>query len=160
LEGSFFVSAVSWNKECCYKFYRKYTKLIIQYKLQYTGSWKVCFSKQSTKTCIVLGWGVVGLQTANMTGSKDTKILMQITKFLHVTLTLSNPIFLPLAYSPALIYFGRERGWWITCNYPTVLEEKNRNRNSTTCTICWLKFVQHKEKRREQENHNIGGGPT
>jgi hypothetical protein len=21
--------------------------------------------------------------------------------------------------------FGRERGWWITCNYPTVLKEKN-----------------------------------
>jgi hypothetical protein len=40
-------------------------------------------------------------------------------------LTLSNPIFLPTAYSPALIYFGRERGWSITCNYPTVLKEKN-----------------------------------
>jgi hypothetical protein len=40
-------------------------------------------------------------------------------------LTLSNPIFLPTAHSPALIYFGRERGWWITCNYPTVLKEKN-----------------------------------
>jgi hypothetical protein len=41
------------------------------------------------------------------------------------TLTLSNPIFLPTAYSPGLICFGRERGWWITCNYPTVLKEKN-----------------------------------
>jgi hypothetical protein len=40
-------------------------------------------------------------------------------------LTLSNPIFLPTAYSSALICFGRERGWWITCNYPTVLKEKN-----------------------------------
>jgi hypothetical protein len=40
-------------------------------------------------------------------------------------LTLSNPIVLPTAYSPALIWFGRERGWWITCNYPTVLKEKN-----------------------------------
>jgi hypothetical protein len=38
-------------------------------------------------------------------------------------LTLSNPIFLPTAYSLALICFGRERGWWITCNYPTVLKE-------------------------------------
>jgi hypothetical protein len=37
----------------------------------------------------------------------------------------SNPIFLPTAYSPALIYFGRERGWWITRNYHTVLKEKN-----------------------------------
>jgi hypothetical protein len=42
-----------------------------------------------------------------------------------IALTLSNPIFLPLAYSPALIYFGRGRGWWITCNYPTVLNENN-----------------------------------
>jgi hypothetical protein len=40
-------------------------------------------------------------------------------------LTLSNPIFLPTAYFPDLICFGRERGWWITCNYPTVLKEKN-----------------------------------
>jgi hypothetical protein len=27
--------------------------------------------------------------------------------------------------SPTLICFGRERGWWITCNYPSVLKEKN-----------------------------------
>jgi hypothetical protein len=40
-------------------------------------------------------------------------------------LTLSNPIVLPTAYSPGLICFGLERGWWITCNYPTVLKEKN-----------------------------------
>jgi hypothetical protein len=72
------------------------------------------------------------------------------------SLTLSNPIFLPPAYSPGLIYFGRERGWWITCNYPTVLKEKNINRKSTTCTICWLKSILHEEKRREQENHNVG----
>jgi hypothetical protein len=38
-------------------------------------------------------------------------------------LTLSNPIILPTAYSLALVCFGRERGWWITC--PTVLKEKN-----------------------------------
>jgi hypothetical protein len=43
-------------------------------------------------------------------------------------LTLSNPIFLPTAYSPALICFGRERGWWITSNYPTVSKEKNREK--------------------------------
>jgi hypothetical protein len=40
-------------------------------------------------------------------------------------LTLSSPIFLPTAYSPALICFGLERVWWITCNYPTVLKEEN-----------------------------------
>jgi hypothetical protein len=44
---------------------------------------------------------------------------------IFVLLTLSNPIFLLTAYSPALICFGRERGWWITCNYSTVLKEKN-----------------------------------
>jgi hypothetical protein len=46
------------------------------------------------------------------------------SKLLQIFLTLSNPIFLPTAYSPALICFGRERGWWITCNYPKVLKEK------------------------------------
>jgi hypothetical protein len=69
-------------------------------------------------------------------------------------LTLSNPIFLPPAYAPALIYFGRERGWRITCNYPTVLKEKNINRKSTACAVCRLKSVLHEEKHREQENHN------
>jgi hypothetical protein len=34
-------------------------------------------------------------------------------------------MFLPTAYSQAIICFGRERGWWITCNYPSVLKEKN-----------------------------------
>jgi hypothetical protein len=29
-----------------------------------------------------------------------------------------------MTYSPALICFGLERGWWITCNYPSVLKEK------------------------------------
>jgi hypothetical protein len=43
-----------------------------------------------------------------------------------IELTLSNPMFLPPAYSPVLIYFGQERGWWITCNYPTVLKGKER----------------------------------
>jgi hypothetical protein len=76
------------------------------------------------------------------------------------SLTLSNPIFLPHAYSLALIYFGRARGWWVACNYPTVNKEKNRNRKSTTCAICWLKSVLHEEKRREQENHNVRWGLT
>jgi hypothetical protein len=42
-----------------------------------------------------------------------------------------------------------------------------RNRKSTTCDICWPKSVLHEEKRRtgsdigaEQENHNVGRGPT
>jgi hypothetical protein len=32
----------------------------------------------------------------------------------------------------------------------------NSNRKSTTCAICWLKSILHEEKRREQENHNVG----
>jgi hypothetical protein len=65
----------------------------------------------------------------------------------HNKLTLSNPNFLPPAYFSALVYFGRERGWWITCNYPTVLKEKNINRKITTCALCWLKSVLDEEKR-------------
>jgi hypothetical protein len=34
-----------------------------------------------------------------------------IKKEAEKILTLCNPIFLPTAYSPALICFGRERGW-------------------------------------------------
>jgi hypothetical protein len=52
-------------------------------------------------------------------------IMFRIRLTCVALLTLSNPIFLPTAYSPALICFGRVRGWWITCNYPTVLKEKN-----------------------------------
>jgi hypothetical protein len=52
--------------------------------------------------------------------------------FLFPTLFLIfNPFqsnFLPPAYSPALIYFGRERSWWITSNYPTVFKEKNKQK--------------------------------
>ena len=45
-------------------------------------------------------------------------------------LTLSNPIFLPTAYSPALIYCGQERGWWITCWLKSVLKTKTKKLNS------------------------------
>jgi hypothetical protein len=48
--------------------------------------------------------------------------------------------FLPPAYSPALIYFGRERGWWITCNYPTVLKGKNINMNSPDDFIIYFRL--------------------
>jgi hypothetical protein len=53
-------------------------------------------------------------------------------------LTLSNPIFLPPAYSPALIYFGWERGWWITCNYPTVLKRKNNKQKQKEYNLRYL----------------------
>jgi hypothetical protein len=41
-------------------------------------------------------------------------------------LTLFNPIFLPPAYSAVLIYFGGERGWWITCNYSFKREKQKQ----------------------------------
>jgi hypothetical protein len=47
---------------------------------------------------------------------------------------------MPTANSPALIYFGRERGWWITCNYPTVLKEKNINVNSLDDFIIYFRL--------------------
>jgi hypothetical protein len=53
-------------------------------------------------------------------------------------LTLSNPIFLPTACSPAVICFGRERGLWITCNYPTVLKEENMEKQKEYNLHCLL----------------------
>ena len=56
--------------------------------------------------------------------------------------------FLPTAYSPALIYCGRERGWRIT---------------------CWLKSVLHEEKCRtgsysgageQTQKKSVGRAPT
>jgi hypothetical protein len=98
-------------------------------------------------------------------------------------LTLSNPIFLPTAYSPALICFGRERGWWITCNYPTVLKEENiekqkkyklryllakvrTTRESVGQVPTAGKQMQQKPCRMssdiggEQENHTVGRSST
>jgi hypothetical protein len=43
----------------------------------------------------------------------------------HINLNPFQSNFLPPAHSPALICFGRERGWRITSNYPTVVKEKN-----------------------------------
>jgi hypothetical protein len=103
--------------------------------------------------------GIADLDNALQTERWQDRFLMESVG-IFIDLTLSNPIFLPPTYFPALIYSGRERGWWITCNYPTVLKEKNRSRKSTTCAICWLKSVLHEEKRREQENHNVGRIPT
>ena len=82
---------------------------------------------------------------------------------LNETLTLSNPIFLPTAYSPALIYCGRERGWWITCWLKSILyEEKCR-------TGSYSGAGEQKQKKKcrtspdigaERENQNVGRGPT
>jgi hypothetical protein len=61
---------------------------------------------------------------------------------------------------PALIYFGLERGWWITCPYyirksvrqaPTA--ERENKRNKKMCRTS-------SDIGAEQENHNVGRGPT
>jgi hypothetical protein len=118
-------------------------------------AWPQCFVYHS----FVLSGSQMGFELVkdnrNNTYSWDFDDI-RLFLILRSPLTLSNPIFLSPTYSPALIYFGRERGWLITCNYPTVLKKKNINRNSTTCAICWLKSVLHEEKHREQENHNFG----
>jgi hypothetical protein len=73
----------------------------------------------------------------------------------NLLLTLSNPIFLPPTYSPALIYFGLERGWWITCLYymrkrvgqaPTAEQNKCNKKKCRTSSDIGV----------EQENHNVG----
>jgi hypothetical protein len=58
------------------------------------------------------------------TTAPSLPVLLYVTKRENPALTLSNPIFLPTAYSLAFISFRRLRGWWITCNYPRVLKEK------------------------------------
>jgi hypothetical protein len=75
-------------------------------------------------------------------------------------LTHSNTIFLPPTYSPALIYFGLERGRWITCPYYTrktvgqaPTAERENKRNKKTCQTS-------SDIGAEQENHNVGRGPT
>jgi hypothetical protein len=86
-----------------------------------------------------------------------------------VFLTLSHPIFLPTAYSPALVCFGRERGWWITCNYPTVLKEKNTEKQKeynlryllAKVRTTWGKASGRLRQRANKRNKNrVGRLPT
>jgi hypothetical protein len=106
--------------------------------------------KGLTAQRVYKSFGVKGLNTFQVSSYQQLTLISYV-----FNTTLSNPIFLPPAYSPTLIYFGWERGWWITCKYLTILKEKNRNRKSTTCTICWLNSVLHEEKCREQETHDV-----
>jgi hypothetical protein len=81
---------------------------------------------------------VGGTQYCNGNNANDFSFLRTTESQISFwVLTLSNPIFLPTAYSPALICFEQERGWWITCNYPTVLKEKNIE-NQKEYNLCCL----------------------
>ena len=94
-------------------------------------------------------------------------------------LTLSNPIFLPTACSPTLIYCGRERGWWITCWLKSVLHEEKcrtgsysgageQTQKKMSYRLLQRSGEQTQKKkcrtspdiRAEWENHNVGRGPT
>jgi hypothetical protein len=84
-------------------------------------------------------------------------------------LTLSNPIFPPTAYSPALICFGQERGWWIICNYPTVLKERNMEKQKeynlryllAKIRTTWGKALDRFRQRANKRNKNrVGRLPT
>jgi hypothetical protein len=78
-----------------------------------------------------------------------------------VYLTLSNPIFLPTAYSQALIFLQVQ-----PCKYnaqsPVHINTHGlpRNRKSTTCAIRWLKSVLHEEKCRTGSDSRAGGPQT
>jgi hypothetical protein len=60
------------------------------------------------------------------------------TRLKLAALTLSNPIFLPPAYFPAVIYFGRERGWWVSCNYPAVLKREKHKQKQKEYNLRYL----------------------
>jgi hypothetical protein len=116
------------------------------------------------------------IRVQNMTDSSKAtfqhiQYIMVMWYFITVyrTLTLSNPIFLPTAYSPALICFGWERGWCITCNYPTVLKEKNiqKQKEYNLCYLLakvhttWGKASDRLRQRANKRNRNrVGRLPT
>jgi hypothetical protein len=64
-------------------------------------------------------------------------LFQHFLRIITTKLTLSNTIFLPTTSSPALICFGRKRRWWTTCNYPTVLKEKNMEKQKE-CSLRYL----------------------
>jgi hypothetical protein len=86
---------------------------------------------------------------------------------------LINPFqsnfFLPTAYSPALICFGRERGWWIACNYPTVLKKKNVEKQKeynlryllAKVRTTWGKASDRlRQRAKKREKKHVGRPPT
>ena len=105
-------------------------------------------------------------------------------KAIHADLTLSNPVFLPIAYSPALIHFGQEGGWWITSDYNHLFTSKHMACRETervqpalsvgqspyymrksvgqapTAERAQQKRVGRLPTSERNENHNVGRGPT
>jgi hypothetical protein len=84
-------------------------------------------------------------------------------------LTLSNPLFLSTTYSPALICFGRGSGWWITCTYPTVLIEKNIEKQkeyrlryllAKVCTTRGKASDRLRQRANKRDKNRVGHLPT
>jgi hypothetical protein len=102
-------------------------------------------------------------------GQSGRRVALTTHPHLVPRLTLFNPIFLPTAYSPALICFWRERGWWITCNYPIVLKEKNIEKQKeynlrymlAKVRTTWGKESDRLRQRPNKRNkHRVGRLPT
>jgi hypothetical protein len=90
-------------------------------------------------TVMCSSWRLTGMSSREHHAFCRFEVARSSTCIAGTHLTLSNPIFLPHAHSPALIYFGLERGWWITCPYymrksvgqaPTAEWENKRNKKS------------------------------
>jgi hypothetical protein len=86
--------------------------------------------------CETVEWMHVVLEAVQRWCTRNTVINLQSPQKTGINPFQSN--FSATRILPSSYLFGRERGWWVTCNYPTVLKEKiiNRNRKSTTCAIC------------------------
>jgi hypothetical protein len=72
------------NRKCRCKSCTKYSKSI-HYSIQDRVT-IAAQNEESKKTCIVVGCGVVGTETANVTDFEVTKILLQFIKYLHVAI--------------------------------------------------------------------------
>jgi hypothetical protein len=96
----------------------------------------------------------------------DCKLIMQPRTSVMYSLILSNPIILPTAYSPALIYFGWERGYERnranTTHYQLFTSKHMACRETERVqpALRWLKSVLHEEKRRTGSDNGAGGPQT
>jgi hypothetical protein len=84
-----------------------------------------------------------------------------------VFLNPANPIFLPTAYSPALYLFWVVRRF--TCNYPTVLNEKNMEKQKVynlryllakVCTTLGKESERHRQWANKCKKNHVGRLPT
>ena len=127
-------------------------------------------------------YGHVRTETCSLTHNKIWCVWRKL--FYHFNPFQSNfsaNRILPSSYIPAIFVQAKPREY--SARSPVHIKTHGLpwNRKSTTCAICWPKSVLHGEKRRtgsdsgagttktcrtssnigaEQENHNVGQGPT